>query len=130
MSQGARGLARFLLGRVVGLVVTLMVTSFVVFGALYLTPGSQLGYLLGGRAASPAQIAEVKHQYHLDQPFGSRYVSYLDDLVHGRLGTSLVFKNNVTSLIAPRVGTTATLVVFASVLIVVVGIAAIVHLLA
>lgn len=122
MSPAARGLTRFLFGRLAGLVITLLVTSFIVFGALYLAPGSQLGYLLGGRAATPADIARVTAQYHLDQPFVSRYAAYVGDLVHGRLGQSLVFKSPVTGLLSPRISTTVTLVIFASLLIVAVGI--------
>jgi peptide/nickel transport system permease protein len=123
MSPAARGVARFLLGRLAGLVITLLVTSFIVFGGLYLTPGSQLGYLLGGRAASPAVIRQVTAQYHLNESFFSRYGNYLNDLIHGHLGQSLVFKDNVSALLSPRVGTTAMLVIYASLLIVVVGIA-------
>ena len=128
-TRGARtlragsSLLRFVAGRIVGLLATLLVTSFVVFGALYLTPGGQLGYLLGGRAASAAEIRQVRLQYHLDQPFLSRYFSYIWDLLHGRLGQSLVFKQGVWGLLSARIPNTAALVLYASMLIVVLGIA-------
>lgn len=118
-----KDVARFVISRFAGLVATLLVTSFVVFGALYLTPGGQLGYLLGGRSATPDQIRQVRQQYHLDQPFWSRFFSYLSDLLHGRLGQSLVFKEGVSGLLAPRIINTVLLVAYASVLIVLVGIA-------
>lgn len=123
MSPAAKGVTRFLLGRLTGLFFTLLVTTFIVFGALYITPGSQLGYLLGGRTASPQQIRQVTEQYHLNQPFFARYFGYLGDLLRGQLGQSLVFKDNVSGLLSPRVGTTLLLVLYASMLIVVLGIA-------
>jgi peptide/nickel transport system permease protein len=58
----------FLARRLAGLVLTLLVSSFVVFAAVYLAPGSPIGFLTGGRSLSPETIASIKAQYHLDDP--------------------------------------------------------------
>ncbi len=57
-----------------GLLLVLLVTSFLVFGLLYLAPGSPLAFILGPRGGTPEQIAMVTEQYHLNDPFFARYV--------------------------------------------------------
>ncbi len=114
---------RYAATRIAGLVGTLLVTSFVVFGGLDLSPGGPLNTLLGGRTASPEQVKAVTELYDLDQPFLERYASFLGDLVRGDLGTSLVFRQPVADLLAPRIGVTVVLIVFALVLVVLLGVA-------
>lgn len=116
-------MVRYAVTRVLGLLGTLLATSFVIFGGLYLSPGGPLNYLLGGRSASPEQVAAVRKEYNLDQPFFERYAAFLGDLVQGDLGTSLVFRQPVSSLLAPRIGVTLFLIVFALILVLMVGVA-------
>lgn len=119
MSIGA-----YLLRRVGGLLLVLLVTSFLVFGLLYLAPGSPLAFILGPRGGTPEQIAAVTAQYHLNDPFLVRYAAWLGDILRGDLGYSIVYRQDVSSLISGRIGTTLALVSMAAVLIAVVGIAA------
>lgn len=116
--------ASFLLRRFGGLLLVLLVTSFLVFGLLYLAPGSPLAFILGPRGGTPEQIAAVTEQYHLNDPFVVRYVAWLGDLVQGDLGRSLVYRQPVADLLISRAGTTAALVSLAAVIIAVVGILA------
>ncbi|GAA2900642.1 ABC transporter permease [Microbacterium esteraromaticum] len=116
--------ASFLLRRSGGLLLVLLVTSFLVFGLLYLAPGSPLAFILGPRGGTPEQIAAVTEQYHLNDPFIVRYIAWLGDLVQGDLGRSLVYRQPVGDLLLARAGTTAALVSLAAVIIAVVGIIA------
>ena len=72
-SSGAIGLLRFLVRRLATLVVTLLVSSFVIYGSLYLAPGNPIATLTGGRTPPPEAIAILEHRYHLDEPFLVRY---------------------------------------------------------
>lgn len=114
---------RFLITRAVRALLTLLLSSFLIFGALYLTPGSPLAFLLGGRTLPPADVAALKAQYHLNQPFFDRYVSWLGDALHGDFGKSIAFRENVGSLLAPRIDSTLLLIAYAAVLIILIGIA-------
>jgi peptide/nickel transport system permease protein len=105
------------------MVLTLLIVSFAVFASLYIAPGSPLSFLLGRRSASPTEIAAVRHRYHLDDPFLVRYWHWLSDLLHGNFGSSIVFREPVTSLLAPRIATTTLLVVYASLLAALAGFA-------
>jgi peptide/nickel transport system permease protein len=115
---------RFVALRLVGCLITLVISTFVVFGSLYIAPGSPVGYLTGGRALSPATIASIKAQYHLNDPFLTRYWDWLTGALHGDLGQSIIFRQPVGPLVGARIETTALLVAMAAILILAVGIAA------
>ncbi len=114
---------RFVLRRLAMLAGSLLVASFVIFGALYLAPGSALAALSGGRALPPASVAILNQRYHLNNPFLAQYGYWLDGVVHGNLGLSITLRENVSTLIGNRVWTTAGLVLYASLIICVAGIA-------
>jgi len=104
------------------LLLVLLVTSFIVFGMMYLAPGSPLAFVLGPRGGTPEQVAAVTAQYHFDDPFLVRYFRWLGDIFQGNLGRSIVYRQDVTALMSGRIGTTAALVSLSAVLIAVVGV--------
>jgi peptide/nickel transport system permease protein len=101
---------------------TLLVSSFLIFAALYLAPGSPIGYLTHGHTLSPGAIHSIEAQYHLNKPFLERYWLWLTGVLHGDLGRSTITRESVTSLLEPRLGVTFTLVAMGALLIVVGGI--------
>ncbi|MFI6599510.1 ABC transporter permease [Nonomuraea sp. NPDC050536] len=115
--------ARFLAGRLGGLVATLLVASFVIFGALYAAPGSPITFLTHGRSMTPQAIAALNAQYHLDEPLAAQYWRWLTGVVRGEFGTSILFHDSVGSLLAGRAMNTVALVLFSAVLIIVAGLA-------
>jgi len=112
---------RFVAQRVGALVLTLLVASFLIFGALYLAPGDPATLLAGGRA-TPAVLEQIRIQNHLNDPVWARYWDWLSGVLHGDLGQSFVYRQDVTALLAPRAGTTIFLVVYSSIIILSVGI--------
>lgn len=82
-----------------------------------------MAFLLGNRSGTPEQIAAIRAQYHLDDPFLLRYLSWLGDALTGDFGSSLVYRQEVAALIGSRVATTVLLVIYATVLISAGGIA-------
>ncbi|CAN5626619.1 ABC transporter permease [soil metagenome] len=110
--------------QVVSTALALMVSTVVVFGAMYLAPGDTLRFLSGGRTLSPDSVADYRQQFHLDDPFMSRYWSWLSDLARGDFGRSMVSRTPVIDLVEPRVGSTVLLLIMASVFMIVVGVAA------
>ncbi len=100
---------------------TLLAASFVVFGAMYLAPGSPASFLLTGRSASPEAVAAINAQYHLDDPFAVRYLRWLGDMAQGDFGRSLTYRTDVSRLIADRLPTTLLLIAMALTVVVAVG---------
>lgn len=112
---------RFAGRRVAEMAATLLVASFVVFGAMYLAPGSPASFLLSGRSASPEALAAVNARYHLDDPFAVRYLRWLGDMLQGDFGRSLTYRTDVSRLLADRLPTTLLLITMALAVVVVVG---------
>jgi peptide/nickel transport system permease protein len=118
-------LSKFILRRVGLLILALIVSSFVIFISLNLAPGDPLSALSGGRSLSKATIAALNREYHLNDPVMVRYWDYVKGVVlHFNLGTSIQFREPVSSLISQRIGSTAELVAYAAVLILVFGVGA------
>lgn len=118
-------LASRLLRRLAGLVATLFAASFVIFAAVYAAPGDPAVFLAGGRdKLTPERLAQVRSQYHLDEPLVVQYGRWLWDCVHFDLGRSFKYSDQVADLITSRFPTTLQLVVYATVLFVVLGVGA------
>lgn len=112
----------FALKRLALLVTTLLVSSFAVFGALFLAPGNPLATLSGGRTLPPEAVVALEQRYHLDDPFLVRYWHWLLNALHGDFGDSIAARESVSAVIGERIGTTAALIALAAVIIVVAGI--------
>jgi peptide/nickel transport system permease protein len=113
---------RFFVRRLAMLIVSLGVASFVIFAAIYLAPGNPIAALSGGRSLPPESLHVLEARYHLDQPFLVQYWYWLSNALHGNLGISITLRENVSDLIASRVSTTAGLVLYSSILIIVIGV--------
>ncbi|MFJ6778877.1 ABC transporter permease [Streptomyces yangpuensis] len=113
--------ARFAVRRVAEMAATLLTASFVVFGAMYLAPGSPASFLLAGRSASPEALAAINAQYHLDDPFLVRYLRWLGGVLQGDFGRSITYRTDVSRLLADRLPVTLLLITMALVLVVALG---------
>jgi peptide/nickel transport system permease protein len=112
-----------LVRRLGALVLTLLVSSFVIFAGMYAAPGDPLTFLIKNpEDRTPDRVAAVRAAYHLDDSFFSQYLSWLKGVLHGDLGTSFVYKQPVSDLMTSRLPVTLTLVVMAALLFVVVGV--------
>ena len=67
----------FVARKLLGMVVTLFITSFLVFSSLYVAPGDPLDFLIQGRSPTPEMVAAVSAQYGLDDPFLVQYWHWL-----------------------------------------------------
>jgi peptide/nickel transport system permease protein len=113
---------RFFVRRLAMLLASLLVASFVIFAAIYLAPGNPIAALSGGRSLPPDSVHTLEVRYHLDQPFLVQYWYWLSDALHGNLGLSITLRENVSDLIVSRISTTAGLVLYSSILIIVIGV--------
>ena len=97
---------RILLG-----VVVLFLVSIVVFVA---TQGlGDPARAILGRSATPASLAALRAQLHLDRPLIVQYLTWMGGLFHGDLGTSLAAQEPVATLIRDKVVNSAFLVLIA-----------------
>lgn len=59
---------------------------------------------------TPETKAALIHYYGLDRPLAAQFGRYLIDLVHGDLGTSVIYNRSVTAVIAERLPWTLLLI--------------------
>ncbi|MEU6785021.1 ABC transporter permease [Nonomuraea angiospora] len=113
----------YLARRAIMLAATLLVSSFVVFAGLSVAPGNPLATLAGGRSLPPESVQVLVERYHLDEPFLVQYAIWLGNAVRGDLGVSIVLRQDVSDLIASRAGTTVALILYATVIVLIAGVA-------
>jgi peptide/nickel transport system permease protein len=114
---------RYLGRQLLSMVVLLLLSSIIIYGSMYLAPGSATAVLFGNHTVLPAVRRAVELQYHLNQPFPVQYWDWLRGVLHGDFGTSIALRTPVSQRIGAAAPTTIFLVVYASLLITVAGVA-------
>jgi len=107
------GVWGFILRRLLLGVVVLILVSILVFLATQALGDPARAIL--GRNATPASLAALRRQLHLDRPVFEQYWTWVTGLLHGNLGTSLAAQEPVTTLLRPRLVNSAVLVALAAV---------------
>ncbi|GAB3953101.1 ABC transporter permease [Kribbella albertanoniae] len=99
-----------LIERTAVLLVSLGVSSVLVFGFMAVLPGDPARVALGVNASDEA-VAELRRQFGLDRPLPTQYVDWLGGLLRGDLGTSYVSKAAIGPQVFDRLQVTLLLVV-------------------
>jgi peptide/nickel transport system permease protein len=85
---------RLIKRRLIAFPIVLFGMSVITFALTHLVPGDP-ARLLAGAHATAAQVAQLRHQYGLDRPVLDQYATYMKDLFHGNLGTSITTRRPV-----------------------------------
>ena len=108
---------KYAIRRILMLLLTMLIVSFLTFLAFELVSGDPAQTMLGTEATAE-QLAALRHELGLDQPFFLRYFRWLGGFFTGDLGTSYMYRNQgVWGLIAPKLGVTLVLALVSFVLI-------------
>lgn len=106
---------RFLLKRIISLIVTLFAVSIVAFAIIQLPPGDFLtSYLANmgadGQTASQEAVDRLREQYGLDQPITVQYAKWMGNiLLKGDFGQSFEWNRPVEEVLWSRMNMTITL---------------------
>lgn len=114
-------MTRFLVGRLLLLVVGLLVASIIIFATLRVLPGD-VAQIVAGTQASPAQVAELRQQLGLDRPVVVQYLDWIGGVFRGDLGRSLVTDGQVAPQIAQKLSVTLPLAAMSLVAALVIGV--------
>src|SRR5438067_13087003 len=115
-------LKRFILWRVVGMIVVLIAMTFLVFLLRQVVPSDPARAAVGPYA--PQAVVDAKRtELGLNEPLPVQYWRYLRGLLHGDLGRSVTTLNPVTSDIRRALPASAELLVFATILALILAIA-------
>ena len=116
-------MVRYIVRRLLWVVVLLLAVSFLTFIIFYLLPSADPAQLRAGRQPNPELVKQIRHNLGLDDPWPVQYFHYMRDLVlHFDLGYS--YQNNVSvkSQILDRLPATAGLALGGMVVWLLVGI--------
>jgi peptide/nickel transport system permease protein len=114
-------MTRYILQRLALLPLLMVIYSFVIFAIIQAPPGDFLTAYVAtlassGSSLSAEQIAALRAQYGLDQPFFVQYLLWLQHLMHGDFGLSLEYQRPNAELIGDVLGLTLALALFSFVL--------------
>src|SRR3954453_9892253 len=88
---------RFIVRRLLWVIVLLFVVSFVPFLIFYIFPSADPARLRAGRQPNPELVEQIRHNLGLDNPWYQQYFDYMKALVlHFNFGLS--FQNNIDVL--------------------------------
>lgn len=93
-------MARFLVSRALQALVSILGVSTIIFVVMHLSGDPTL--LLVPEGASREDVELLRHQLGFDRPLAVQYADYLAGLARGDLGTSLVQRVPVSSIVAAR----------------------------
>jgi peptide/nickel transport system permease protein len=92
----------YLLRRVLAAIPVMVVVALFVFLLLRLTPGDPAA-ILAGDNATPEQLERIRQTLGLNEPIYVQFVSWVNQLLHGDLGVSLISRVPVLQMIGQRV---------------------------
>jgi ABC-type dipeptide/oligopeptide/nickel transport system permease component len=114
------GLVGIIGRRLLAAVPQVFLVALMVFVVLRLLPADPLALAVSPNATI-AEIEAVRHQMGLDLPVYQQFGIWLDQLIHGDFGQSIVFRQPVSALIGDALPATIELVVVASLFAAVIG---------
>ncbi|HZE04314.1 MAG TPA: ABC transporter permease, partial [Solirubrobacteraceae bacterium] len=108
-------MSTFLVKRVLLGLLTLFLVSVVVFAATQALPGNAATAILG-RNATPARVAALTRQLHLNESAISQFTDWLGGILSGNLGTSAATQQPVAHYISGRLANSAFLVLVSAII--------------
>lgn len=116
-------MSEYLIRRAFASAGTLLAVTILVFLAVRAVPGDP-ALLLAGDFATPETVASIRAKWGLDKPIAVQYGVFLNRLVRGDLGRSIVSELSVRDEIVQRFHVTLTLAAAALVVALVIGLSA------
>ena len=94
-------MGKYIIKKLIRLIITLIITSFVIFLIFELVPGDPVLDKLGTRA-TPELVESLRIQYGLDQPFIVRYLKFVGGIFTLDFGKSYTYGVSVFSLLKEK----------------------------
>ncbi|MGD0054097.1 MAG: ABC transporter permease [Acidimicrobiales bacterium] len=113
---------RYVASRIAMQVAVLIASTIIIFVLLHLAPGNPATLMNGGHPPSPATLRYFNKLYGFNRPLPVQYLIWLHNVLRGDLGTSVATRTSVASVIAPRIGLTLFLTIYAVAIMVVIGV--------
>ncbi|MFJ7490365.1 ABC transporter permease [Streptomyces sp. NPDC097727] len=73
-------MGRYVARRLLQMIPVFIGTTLLIFLMVHILPGDPIRAMWGDKAADPAQVAELRHKFGLDQSIPMQYINYMKDL--------------------------------------------------
>jgi peptide/nickel transport system permease protein len=103
-------MTRYLVNRLIEIVVTLALMSFIVYLLIGLMPGDPIDLMISGDPKmTSADAARLRALYGVDKPLLERYVAWAGQALQGNFGYSRSYSQPVLAVLGPRLVNTLEL---------------------
>jgi peptide/nickel transport system permease protein len=112
---------KYLVRRLLMTVPTFLIVATVVFTLMRLVPGDPAAVMVGD-LDDPTVLEDVRKQLGLNEPLLTQFGIWIDNVLHGELGTSIMTGEEVLPAMLDRLGVTAQIVLASIVLAILIAI--------
>ncbi len=102
---------RFVAKRLINLIFTVLIVSFLAFCAFQII-GDPVARMLGSEA-TPEMVEQLKEELGFNRPLMTRYLEWAGNFLKGDMGMSYSYKLPVSEMVLPKLGTTVALTLMA-----------------
>jgi oligopeptide transport system permease protein len=81
-------MGRYVARRLLQMIPVFLGTTLLIFLMVYTLPGDPVRAMWGDRAADPATVARIRHDYWLDRPILVQYAHYMGNVLRGDFGVT------------------------------------------
>ena len=110
----------YILKRIIQLVPVILGVTIIAFSLIHIAPGDPARTMLG-QHATQKELNEIRYKYGLDEPLYIQYGIWLNDVLHGDLGRSILTNNKVSDEIGDRFPNTIELATGAMLFAIIIG---------
>lgn len=103
---------RYILKRLLSLIVSLAIASLVIFVVIEIAPGDPASFMLGINA-QPETLAALRAELGLDVSKVERYITWITGMLSGDFGTSYTYRTPVLDMVAARLWVSLPLAFYA-----------------
>ncbi|MFI1679531.1 ABC transporter permease [Streptomyces sp. NPDC020607] len=79
-------MGRYAARRLLQMIPIFIGTTLLIFLMVHILPGDPIRAMWGDKAADPAQVAALRHEFGLDKPVWNQYLDYMANLFQGDFG--------------------------------------------
>ena len=95
-------LAKFLGKKIIRFIILLIALILLSFLLIDLSPINPVKSYISNMVVSPEQVAALESYWGVNEPITTKLVNWLGNIIHGDLGTSLIFRTPVIDVIMER----------------------------
>lgn len=111
---------RYILRRILQMIPVLIIAVVAIFLLMRLLPGDAALATLGDKI-EPAVYEALKEKMGLNESLWTQFTIYISNLVQGDMGSSVIYKEPVTELLASRMLVTVMLTIVATIMTILIG---------